>query len=68
MQGKKVYQEQLFNSFQLSERVPVTNLYRRLKEALNLDFLYDLTRGFYGNSGQKSIKTQRHSTNRHATL
>ena len=55
MQGKKVYQEQLFNSFQLSERVPVTNLYRRLKEALNLDFLYDLTRGFYGNSGQKSI-------------
>ena len=55
MQGKKVYQEQLFNSFQLSERVPVTNLYRRLKEALNLDFLYDLTRGFYGSSGQKSI-------------
>ena len=41
MQGKKVYQEQLFNSFQLSERVPATNFYRRLKEALNLDFLYD---------------------------
>ena len=55
MQGKKVYQEQLFNSFQLSERVPATNFYRRLKEALNLDFLYDLTRGFYGSSGQKSI-------------
>ena len=55
MQGKKVYQEQLFNSFQLSERVPVTNFYRRLKEALNLDFLYEFTRDFYGSSGQKSI-------------
>jgi len=55
MQGKKVYQEQLFNSFQLSERVPVTNFYRRLKESLHLDFLYDLTRGFYASSGQKSI-------------
>ena len=55
MQGKKVYQEQLFNSFRLSDRVPPTNFYRRLKDALNLDFLYELTRDFYGSSGQKSI-------------
>ncbi|MCL6221013.1 transposase, partial [Zunongwangia pacifica] len=55
MQGKKVYQEQLFNSFRLSDRVPQHNFYRRLKEALNLDFLYELTRVFYGSSGQKSI-------------
>ena len=55
MQGKKVYQEQLFNSFRLSDRVPSTNFYRLLREALNLDFLYGLTRGFYGDSGQKSI-------------
>lgn len=55
MQGKKVYQEQLFNSFRLSDRVPHHNFYRRLKEALNLDFLYEVTRGFYGTSGQKSI-------------
>ncbi|RXG12413.1 transposase [Leeuwenhoekiella aestuarii] len=55
MQGKKVYQEQLFNSFRLSERVPQHNFYRRLKEALHLDFLYELTCGFYGSSGQKSI-------------
>ncbi|MGO4911932.1 hypothetical protein ACEN25_06145 [Leeuwenhoekiella sp. W20_SRS_FM14] len=55
MQGKKVYQEQLFNSFRLSERIPSTNFYRRLKNALNLDFLYELTRDFYGSSGQKSI-------------
>ncbi|MGO4913556.1 transposase [Leeuwenhoekiella sp. W20_SRS_FM14] len=55
MQGKKVYQEQLFNSFRLSEGVPSTNFYRRLKDTLNLDFLYEFTRDFYGSSGQKSI-------------
>ena len=55
MQGKKVYQEQLFNSFRLSDRVPPTNFYRRLKDALSLDFLYELTRDFYRSSGQRSI-------------
>lgn len=55
MQGRKNYQEKLFTDFRLSERVPKDNFYRRLKEALNLDFLYPLTKGFYGQSGQKSI-------------
>lgn len=55
MQGKKEYQEKLFNSFQLSERVPEHNFYRRLKGVLLLDFLYKETKGYYGNSGQKSI-------------
>ncbi len=55
MQGKKQYQEKLFNSFRLSERVPRDNFYRRLKGAIDLDFLYSLTKGFYGDSGQKSI-------------
>jgi len=55
MQGKKVYQEKLFSSFQLSEWVPETNFYRRLKSVLHLDFLYDNTQEYYGNSGQKSI-------------
>ena len=55
MQGKKVYQEKLFNDFRLSDRVPVTNYYRRLKEVLHLDFLYQETRSYYGHSGQKSI-------------
>jgi transposase len=55
MQGKKTYQEKLFNDFRLSERVPEGNLYRRLKTALNLDFLYKQTEFFYGSSGQKSI-------------
>ena len=55
MQGKKDYQEKLFNNFQLSNRVPETNFYRRLKGALDLHFLYRLTKNHYGNSGQKSI-------------
>ena len=55
MQGKKDYQEKLFASFQLSERIPGENFYRRLKQAIDLDFLYPLTKGHYGESGQKSI-------------
>ena len=55
MQGKKEYQEKLFAHFQLSERVPEHNFYRRLKGALDLEFLYKLTRPYYGESGQKSI-------------
>ncbi|WP_209402915.1 hypothetical protein [Pseudozobellia sp. WGM2] len=37
MQGKKDYQEKLFAHFQLSERIPSNNFYRRLKGALDLD-------------------------------
>ena len=55
MQGKKDYQEKLFAHFQLSDRIPETNFYRRLKEVLDLGFLYSLTNGYYGDSGQKSI-------------
>jgi transposase len=55
MQGKKDYQEKLFNSFQLSDRVPEENFYRRLKSVLDLGFLYKLTKVYYGDSGQKSI-------------
>jgi len=55
MQGKKDYQEKLFANFQLSERVPKHNFYRRLKGILDLDFLYPLTKKYYGDSGQKSI-------------
>ena len=55
MQGKKNYQEKLFTSFRLSDRIPEENFYRRLKDSLSLDFLYRLTQKFYGTSGQKSI-------------
>ena len=55
MQGKKHYQEKLFTDFRLSDRVPETNFYRRLKGVLDLDFLYPRTKCYYGESGQKSI-------------
>ncbi|WP_026777580.1 IS1182 family transposase [Polaribacter sp. Hel_I_88] len=55
MQGTKIYQEKLFNNFQLSSRVPKTNFYRRLSVVLKLDFLRNQTKLYYGNCGQKSI-------------
>jgi len=55
MQGKKQYQEKLFTNFQLSDRVPADNMYRKLKEILDLNFLYTATAKYYGKEGQKSI-------------
>lgn len=55
MQGKKTYQEKLFVNFQLSDYVPADNFYRRLKEQLDLEFIYPLTAEYYGAEGQKSI-------------
>jgi transposase len=55
MQGKKDYQEKLFVSFQLSQRVPRDNFYRRLKGVLDLQWLYKATANYYGTEGQKSI-------------
>jgi transposase len=55
MQGKKHYTEKLFTSFQLSDRVPEDNFYRRLKQHLDLDFLRSETNQYYGTEGQKSI-------------
>lgn len=55
MQGKKQYTEQLFTSFQLSQRVPEDNFYRCLKEVLDLQWLYKATKPCYGTEGQQSI-------------
>lgn len=55
MQGRKQYQEKLFTQFQLSQRVPEGNFYRRLRELLDLRWLYKKTRKYYGSEGQKSI-------------
>ncbi len=55
MQGRKDYTEKLFTSFQLSNRVPKENLYRRLRETLDLSFLYKDTKELYGNTGNPSI-------------
>lgn len=55
MQGNKEYSEKLFLSFQLSQRVPPHNFYRRLKDALDLRFLSLQTIQYYGTEGQQSI-------------
>lgn len=55
MQGKKTYQEQLFTSFQLSAHIPEDNFYRRLKDLLEMQWLYKATRKYYGAEGQASI-------------
>ena len=55
MQGKKEYTEKLFINFQLSDKVPEHNFYRRLKSLLNLNWLHDATSKYYGTEGQTSI-------------
>jgi transposase len=55
MQGKKIYTEKLFSSFQLSDRVPKNNFYRQLKEQLDLKFIPKITAKYYGTEGQQSI-------------
>ncbi len=55
MQGKKNYTEKLFPGFQMSDRIPGENLYRRLRETLDLSFLYKDTKALYGRTGNPSI-------------
>lgn len=55
MQGRKTFEEKLFTSFQLSDRVPIDNFYRRLSDTLDLRFLRKTTARYYGTEGQESI-------------
>lgn len=55
MQGKKQYSEKLFTSFQLSDRVPEDNFYRRLKSKLDIEFIREETKIYYGTEGNSSI-------------
>lgn len=55
MQGRKTFEERLFTNFLLSDRVPVDNFYRRLKDTLDLRFIYKATAKYYGTEGQESI-------------
>ena len=55
MQGKKECQEKLFINFELSSHVPAHDFYRRLKDVLDLEFLYIETADYYGVCGQKSV-------------
>lgn len=55
MQGRKSYQEKLFTSFQLSDRIPEENLYRKILKLIDFQFLYRKTAKYYGKEGQASI-------------
>lgn len=55
MQGKKIYQEKLFVNFQLSEHIPADNIYRKISELIDLEFLYRHTASYYGREGRKGI-------------
>lgn len=55
MQGRKQLNEKLFVSFQLSDRVPEDNFYRKLKNTVDFQWLYKKTAKYYGSEGQESI-------------
>lgn len=55
MQGRHRYKDRVVLKFCLSDHIPQHNLYYRLKELLQLDYLYEATRPYYGSCGQKSI-------------
>lgn len=53
MQGRKNCRENLFVSFQLSDRIPKENFYRRLGETVELQFLYkDVRQKLFTNTGK----------------
>jgi hypothetical protein len=56
MQGCKPFEEKLFYTFSLSERVPENNFYRRLKSILDLSFIRRYTMCYYGKEGQALIR------------
>ncbi|MGI4760328.1 MAG: hypothetical protein ACRYF0_06460 [Janthinobacterium lividum] len=55
MQGHKQFVDKVVLRFQLSERVPKQNLYRRLAELLDWDLLYQQTQSLYSHTGQPSL-------------
>jgi transposase len=55
IQCHKQFVDKVVLRFRLSERVPQQNLYRRLAELLDWDFLYAQTRSVYSHTGQPSL-------------
>ena len=55
MLGRKTFKDEKELRFSLSAHVPEHNFYRQLKQQLDLNFLYELTRPLYGSCGQHSI-------------
>lgn len=55
MQGHKQFTDKVVTHFRLSERIPPHNLYRRLDELLDWNFLYQQTQALYSHTGQPSL-------------
>jgi len=55
MLSRKTFEDERELRFSRSAHVPEHNFYRRLKQHLNLEFLYEQTQPLYGRCGQHSI-------------
>ena len=55
MQGRKEINPKLLYQVHIDDLVPKDNFYRILNKELNLGYLYQATRHYYGDEGQESI-------------
>jgi transposase len=55
MVGQREYATKTCPSLTLESYVPNKNIYRRLKQILDLSFVYEAVKPYYGKCGQKSI-------------
>src|SRR5450759_4295155 len=55
MQGKKTFSPKMLYQVHLDNLVAKDNFYRKLSEGIDLHFLYDETKDYYGTEGQESI-------------
>lgn len=55
MQGKKELKQKLLYQLSISDLVPEQNYYRRIDRELELQFIYRVTKKYYGREGQDSI-------------
>ena len=55
MQGQKIYSQKFYYNINLDQMVPQDDFYRKVNQALNLNFLYKETKQYYGSEGNQSI-------------
>ena len=55
MQGQKKHEQKLMYQVYLNDLVPKNNYYRMINKELDLNFLYEATKQYYGTEGQESI-------------
>ncbi|MFV0572148.1 MAG: transposase [Xanthomarina gelatinilytica] len=55
MQGRKEFRPKLFYELSLERLVSADNIYRKINEHLDFQFLYNSTKKYYGIEGQQSL-------------